>query len=195
MPGRIRRAVEGMEMDEKPLVTVGLVNSRVIPPIMTDPFNPPKIKVGLEIDSGQLQFISLSSLRKGKALGAELFSALDHFTVTEVSAVSRVSEIFLMSLIRGAAWVILFYLFFVLFRSYSLGFGILMAGVVGLFAAGFYFLLNGGLTSWKAVVRFRFVRKEKNGKFQFDVEPSYAEELRVKILSSGLRLVQPGGDA
>ena len=122
------------------------------------PHNPPRIRVTVEIGSGKLSFVS-SSGGQDRTLASEPIGNIGNVTIRQLSENAQGLEILKKGLLRaavvGAAGLI-----FLLCRSYSLGFGLLIGLALAGASDALSFLLNGGLAIKDDVVRFCFVPLE-----------------------------------
>jgi hypothetical protein len=178
-------------MESSKLFPARLSHPRLTPPVITDPLNLLIINVLIKIEPDRLVFNTEPLLNRGKIFGEERFSNIANIKVEYLKASKRREEIFRKSLIRGILWVIIFFFIILFTRPYGIDFLILIPTIAGIVGGIFYFLFNGGITTWDDKVRFTCVLEKENKKFFFEVDPKLAAEVYRTLINNGIRIDIP----
>jgi hypothetical protein len=178
-----------MEPSRMFLCTV--VHPRLFPGPITDPGNPLRVKMLVEMNAEDLIIRASAASAKGKIMGTEPLAKLDRVTIERLSGSAQRIEILRRSLLRMAlvAGIVLVFALFV--RAYPLGISALIALAVAAFIGPLNFLLNGGLGGKQDVVRFHFTLSEQSRTFYLEVPPAQESELHQALLAAGLNLEEP----
>jgi hypothetical protein len=161
---------------------------RLTPPIITDPLNPLFINILLQIESEKMIFNTEPLLSRGKILGEERLCDIENIRMEYLQAGKRREEIFKKSIVRGLLWVAIFFFIFLFSGSYGAGYLIPMIIIVGIVGGSFYFLLNGGITTWDDKVRYTCRLLSENKTFIIEIDPKYEEDINTALLSNGIRI-------
>jgi hypothetical protein len=165
-----------------------LVHPRLFPSPITDPGNPLRMKMLIEVGPQALIIRASAPIAKGKVMGTETLTGISRVSIERVVGSTRRLEILRRSLLRMAlvGGIVLVFTFFV--RAYPLGLGVLMALAIAGFAGSLNFLLNGGLGRQRDVFRFYFTLSAGGRPFYLEVPPTEEPELHRALLAAGLRL-------
>ncbi len=175
------------------MVTSGMflctvVHPRLFPGPITDPGNPLRVKMLVEINPQDLVIRASAASAKGKIMGTEPLSKIERVTVTHLSAEAQRKEILRRSLVRMAIVGGIVLAFSLFIRAYPLEIGILAAVIIAALIGPLNFLLNGGLGSKQDVVRFNFTPAASGPLFYLEVPKEKEPELHQALLTAGLKL-------
>jgi hypothetical protein len=168
-----------------------VVHPRLFPGPITDPGNPLKVKMLVEIGPEELIIRASADSANGKIMGTEPLARIEQVTIEHLSGSAQRMETLRRSLIRMAivGGVILVFELFI--RTFPLGISILIALVIAAIIGPFNFLLNGGLGARQDVVRFRFTPSENSRAFYLEVPPAQETDFRQALLAAGLNIAEP----
>lgn len=164
------------------------------PATLLDPFNPPRIKLIVEIGPGKVSFSFAGSSNQAKTLISETFDKVQSVNVQPLSAGSRRLEILRKSL--GRVLLVAAVLFVYLFISHlqqarDLIYTMLIALAAAVLVSGpLFFVFNGGLSSNTDVVRFHFNPLPPRKPFYLEVDSGSAAHLRQALISAGAKFEQ-----
>ena len=175
-------------MDTSRMFLCTIVHPRLFPGPITDPGNPLRVKMLVEISAEELIIRAPAASAKGKIMGTEPLTKIDRVTVERLGGSAQRIEILRRSLRRMALVGGIVLVFALIIRVYPIGISILMALAVAAFIGPLNFLLNGGLGGKKEVVRFHFTPSEHKHTFYLDVPPDQEPELHQALLAAGLNL-------
>lgn len=161
-------------------------HSRLFPSIITDPGNPPRVKMLIEVGADDLIIRAPAASAEGKVMGTEPLAKIDQVTIERLGGNEQRMEILRHSLIRMAlvGGIVLVVSLFV--RVYPLSISTLIALAVAAFIGPLNFLLNGGLGPKHDVVRFHFIQSGHGQSFYLEVPPTHELELHQALLAAGV---------
>ena len=175
-------------MDAPKLFPCTVAHPRLFPGPITDPGNPLRVKMLIEINPQELIIRASAARANGKIMGTEPLAKIGRVIVDRLSARAQRMEILRRSLIRMGIIGGLVLAFGLFLRSYPLHISILSVVIVAVFIGPLNFLLNGGLGSKQDVVRFNFTPTEQGRAFYLEVPSDQAPELHQELLAGGLHL-------
>lgn len=162
-----------------------VMHPRVFPAPITDPGNPLRVEMLVEVGSEDLIIRASAPRAKGKEMGREPWDKVARVTIERLAGRGQRLEILRRSLVRMALVGGIVLAFMLLFRLYPLHYAVLgalaVAGVIG----PLNFLLSGGLARKKDVVRFHFIPAGGGRPFYLEVLPAEEPELHQALLSAG----------
>ena len=164
-----------------------VMHPRLFPAPITDPFNPLRVKMLVEVGAEDLIIRASAPIAKGKVMWTEPLTGIGRVAVERMAGSAQRLEILRRSLLRMALVGGITLAYTLLFRSYPLGYDVLMALAVAGFVGLLNFLLNGGLGRKQDVVRFHFIPAEGGRLFYLEVLPAEELDLRQALLSAGLK--------
>lgn len=164
-----------------------VMHPRLFPGPITDPGNPLRVEMLVEVGAEELIIRAPAPSAKGKVMGTEPLAGIGQVTIERMAGGAQRLEILRRSLLRMALVGVIVLAFTLLFRSYPLRYDVLMALAVAGFVGPLNFLLNGGLGRKQDVVRFHFIPAEDGRPFYLEVLPTEEPELHQALLSAGLR--------
>jgi hypothetical protein len=187
--GRYRTKENKMDTPKMFLCTV--VHPKLFPGPITDPGNPLRVKMLIEIGAEDLIIRASAASANGKIMGTEPLAKIERVIIEHLASSAQRIEILRRSLLRMAivGGIILAFMLFI--RAYSLGTSILIALVVAAIIGPLNFLLNGGLGGKQDMVRFCFEPSEHGHIFYLEVPPTQEPELHQALLAAGLNLEEP----
>jgi hypothetical protein len=168
-----------------------VVHPRLFPGPITDPGNPLRVKMLVEISAEDLIIRASAASAKGKIMGTEPLGKIDRVTIERLGGSAQRIEILRRSLLRMALVGGIVLVFALFIRAYPLGISALLALAVAAFIGLLNFLLNGGLGGKQDVVRFHFTPSEHRHTFYLEVLPAQEPELHQALLAAGLNLEEP----
>jgi hypothetical protein len=174
-------------MDTSRTFPCTVVHPRLLPAPLTDPGNPLRVPLLVEVDRKELIIRASAASAKGKIIGTEPVAKIDRIIVERLSGGAQRLEILRRSLLRLGVIGGLVLVFALFIRTYALGLGLLMALIVAVFIGALNFLLNGGFTPKHDVVRFQFTLAERHQAFYLEVPPPQESGLRQALLAVGLK--------
>ncbi len=177
-------------MDTQSMFLCTVVHPRLFPALPTDPDNPLRVEMLVEVGTEGLTIRAPAPHAKGKVMGSEPWTQMGRVTVERLGGSAQRQEILRRSLLRMALVGGIVLAWSVLFRSYPLHLSVLMALSVAAFVGPLNFLLNGGLGSKRDVVRFHFVPADGGRSFYLEVSPVVEARLQQALLAAGIGLEQ-----
>ncbi len=175
-------------MDTSGMFLCTVVHPRLFPGPITDPGNPLRVKMLVEINPQDLVIRASAASAKGKIMGTEPLSKIQQVTVTHLSGEAQRKEILRRSLVRMAIVGGIVLAFSLFIRAYPIEIGLLAAVIIAAFIGPLNFLLNGGLGSKQDVVRFNFTTAESGRPFYLEVPKEQETQLHQALLIAGLKL-------
>ena len=178
-------------MDASGMFLCTVVHPRLFPGLITDPGNPLRVTMLVEVGAKDLIIHASAASAKGKILGTEPLAKIDRVAVERLDGNAqrmRSCAAACCGWLFGGGIVLVFFLFL---RDYPLGIGILAALVVAAFVGALNFLLNGGLGRKQDVVRFHFKLSEHSHTFYIEVPPTQELGMHQALRAAGLRFEDP----
>jgi hypothetical protein len=175
-------------MDTSKMFLCTLVHPRLFPGPITDPGNPLKVKMLIEIGPEDLIIRASAASANGKIMGRESLASIEQVAVKHLAGGDQRTEILRRSLIRMGLVGGLVLVFGLVIRAYPLGISIMSAVIVAAVIGPLNFILNGGLGEKKDVVRFTFTTAEQGRPFYVEVPREQEAELHQALLAAGLNL-------
>lgn len=168
-----------------------MVHPKLFPGPITDPGNPLRVKMLVEINREDLIIRASATSAKGKIMGTEPLAKLDRITIERLGGSAQRIEILRRSLLRMALVGGIVLLFALFIRAYPLDISAVIALAVAAFIGPLNFLLNGGLGGKQDIVRFHFTQSEHSRTFYLEVPLAQEPELHKALLAAGLNLEEP----
>jgi len=181
-------------MDTSGMFLCTVVHPKLFPGPITDPGNPLRVELLVEVGAEDLIIRASAPSAKGKIMGTEPLAEIDHVTIERLAGNEQRKEILRRSLLRMALVGSIVLAFMLFFRGYPPGISILGALAVAAFIGLLNFVLNGGLASRQDVTRFRFTLSENGHPFYLEVPSTQAMGLQQALLGAGLSLEDPETD-
>jgi hypothetical protein len=178
-------------MDTSRMFACNVVHTKLIPGPITDPGNPIKVPLIIEIGAEELIIRASSPSANGKILGTEPFVSFELVTVEHINSIAQKKEIMHRSLLRMAVVGGITLVFMLIVRAYPLGTSILAGVIVAAIVGSINFLFNGGLEAKQDVTRFLFKPSRHDHTFYLEVPSTNQLGLRQALLAAGLTLVEP----
>lgn len=178
-------------MDTPRMFLCTIVHPRLFPGPITDPGNPLRVKMLVEIGAEDLKIRASAASANGKIMGTEPLAKIERVTVKRLAGNVQRIEIMRRSLLRMAivGGIVLAFMLFI--RAYSPGISLLAALIVAAFIGLLNFILNGGLGDKQDVSRFYFTTSEQGRTFYLEVPRDQEPELHQALLAAGLNLEEP----
>jgi hypothetical protein len=172
-----------------------IVHPKLFPGPVTDPGNPLRVKMLVEIGAEDIKIRASAPSAKGKIMGCEPFSKIERVIIKRLSARTQRIEIMRRSLLRMTivGGIVLVFMLFI--RPYTLGISILAALIVAAFVGLLNFILNTGLGSKQDVVRYYFTPSEQGHNFYLEVPQDQESELCQALLTAGLIIEETDASA
>ena len=173
-------------MDASKPFACTIMHPKLFPGPITDPGNPLRVGMLVEVGAQDLIIRAPAPRAKGKIMGTEPLAGIGRVAIERLAGSAQRMEILRRSLSRMAlvGGIVLVFALFV--RTYPVGISVLMALALAAFTGPLDFLLNGGLTRKQAVVRFHFMPSKGGRPFYLEVLPTAEEDLRQALLAAGL---------
>jgi hypothetical protein len=165
-----------------------IVHPSLFPGPITDPGNPLKVKMLIEISAEELKIRAPAARANGKIMGTEPLAKIERVTVQRLDGNTQRIEIMRRSLIRMAVIGSIILAFMLFIRAYPPGFSILAALTVAAFTGALNFILNGGLGVKRDVTRFFFTLSEHGRPFHLEVPRDQEPVLHQALLAAGLNI-------
>jgi hypothetical protein len=178
-------------MDTSKTFLCTVVHPRLFPGPITDPGNPLRVEMLIEVGTEELIIHAPAASAKGKIMGTERLAKIDQVTIERLVGSAQRIEILRRSLLRMALVGGLVLVFALFARAYPIGISVLMALAVAAFIGPLNFLLNGGLGHKQDVVRFHFITSEHSHAFYLEVPSVQELGLHQALYTAGLRLEEP----
>ena len=178
-------------MDTSRMFHCTLVHRRLFPGPITDPGNPLRVEMLIEIGTEDLIIRAPAARANGKIMGTEPIASIARVAVEHLAGSAQRTEIMRRSLLRMAIVGGIVLVFMLIVRAYPLGISILAALVIASIIGPLNFLLNGGLGGKQDVVRFHFEPSEHGHTFYLEVPSDQEPGLHQALLAAGLNLVEP----
>jgi hypothetical protein len=178
-------------MDTSGMFLCTVMHPKLFPGPVTDPGNPLRVTMLVEVGAENLIIHAPAASAKGKIMGTEPLDKIERVAVERLDGSAQRIEILRRSLLRMALWGGIVLVFFLFVRAYPLGIGILAALAVAAFVGALNFLLNGGLGRKQDVVRFHFALSEHGHTFYLEVPPTQELGLHQALRAAGLSLEDP----
>ncbi len=178
-------------MDTSSTFLCTVSHPRLFPGPITDPGNPLRVKMLVEVGAEDLIIRASAASAKGKIMGTEPLAKIDRVTIKRLDGSAQRIEILRRSLLRMALAGGIVLVFGLLLRAYPLDISVLAALAVAAFIGPLNFLLNGGLGRKQEVVRFHFTLSEHGHAFYLEVPPTQELGLRQALLTAGLSPEEP----
>ena len=176
-----------MDTPDKFFCTV--VHPGLFPAPITDPFNPLRVKLVVEVGKDGLSFLSSPVNGQPKVLGSEPIGQIVGDTPCHLSPNKQRLEVFQRSLLRMGMVMAMFFLYGLFFRPYGPFYAFLL-GLAGAFLSGpLFFIFNGGLSAREEIIRFQFHPVKTGRSFYLDVEPALESVFRQALNSAGIKFV------
>ena len=185
-----RYQVQEVKMDTSRMFPCIVVHTKHFPGPFTDPGNPLKVPMLIEIGAEEVIIRASAASANGKIIGAEPFTSFERVTFKHLTGDAQISAILRRSLLRMAIMGGIALVFMLIVRAYPLGISILAAVIVAAIVGSLNFLLNGGLEGKQDVVRFNFEPSEHDHTFYLEVPSIKETGLRQALLDAGLTLVE-----
>lgn len=179
-----------MDISRSFLCTV--MHPGLFPGPITDPGNPLRVKMLIEVGAEDLIIRAPAASANGKIMGTEPLAKIDRVTIECLTGSAQRIEIMRRSLLRMALVGGIVLVFALFIRAYPIGISTLMALAVAAFIGLLNFLLNGGLGRKQNVIRFKFTPSEHGRSFYLEVPPTQELGLHHALLAAGLSLEEPG---
>lgn len=178
-------------MDTSSMFPCTVVHPKLFPGPITDPGNPLKVPMLIEIGGKELIIRASAPRANGKIMGIEPFSSIKRVTVAHLSGSAQKMAILRRSLLRMAIVGGVVLVFMSVWRAYPLGISILATLIVATFSGLLNFLFNGGFGAKQDVVRFNFEPSEHGHSFFLELPSDQESRLHKALLAAGLNLVEP----
>lgn len=178
-------------MDTSSMFPCIVVHTKLFPGPITDPGNPLKVPMLIEIGAEEVIILASAASANGKIMGAEPFASFERVTVAHLTGGAQINEIMRRSLLRMAIMGGIALVFMLIVRGFPLGISILAAVIVAAIVGSLNFLLNGGLEVKQDVVRFYFEPSTHDHTFYLEVPSTKESGLHQTLLAAGLTLVEP----
>jgi hypothetical protein len=178
-------------MDTSRMYLCTVVHPRLFPGPITDPGNPLRVKMLVEIGAEDLIIRASAARANGKIMGTEPLAKIEQVAIEHLAGSAQRIEIMRRSLLRMAIVGGIVLVFTLFIRAFPLGISILVAMVVAAIIGPLNFLLNGGLGGKQDVVRFHFTPSENSRTFYLEVPAAQEPELHQALLAAGLNLEEP----
>lgn len=181
-------------METSKMFACTIMHPKLFPGLITDPGNPLRVQMLVEVGAEGLIIRAPAPSAKGKVMGSEPLAGIGRVIIERLNGSAQRLEIMRRSLKRMAlvGGIVLGFALFV--RAYPPGISILMALAVAAFIGPLNFLLNGGLARKQDTVRFHFFPTEDGRPFYLEVLPAKELELHAALLDAGLRLEDGTGE-
>lgn len=178
-------------MDTSNTFLCTVMHPRLFPGLITDPGNPLRVEMLVEVGTEELIIRAPAASAKGKIMGTEPLAKIDRVTIERLVGSAQRIEILRRSLLRMAlvGGIVLVFALFV--RAYPLGISALIALAVAAFIGPLNFLLNGGLGRKRDVVRFYFTPSDHGHTYYLEVPPTQELGLHQALLAAGLSPEEP----
>jgi len=178
-------------MDTSSMFPCTVVHPKLFPGPFTDPGNPLKVPMLIEIGSEELIIRASAASANGKIMGTEPFSSIKQVAVAHLAGSAQKMEIMRRSLLRMAVVGGVVLVIMLVWRAYPLGISILAALIIAAVSGLLNFLFNGGFGDNQDVVRFNFEPSEHGHAFYLELPSNQESRLHKALLSAGLNLVEP----
>jgi hypothetical protein len=173
-------------MDSSEVIRCTVVHSRLFPGPITDPGNPLRVEMLVEVGAQELIIRAPAARANGRVMGTEPLAGFERVTMEHLSERAQRIEIMRRSLLRMALVGGIIVALSIFVRGLPPGVSLFMALVVAALIGPLNFLLNGGLGKKQDVVRFHFMASEPGHTFYLEVPAAQEIELRQALLPSGL---------
>ena len=174
-------------MDTSKIFLCTVMHPRLFPALITDPGNPLRVEMLVEVGDENLIIRASAASANGKIMGTEPFTKIDRVAIERLAGSAQRMETMRRSLLRMAL-VAGIVLMLSLFRGFPAGISVLIALAVAVFIGPLNFLLNGGLGYKRDVVRFQFIRSEQGYTFYLEVPSTQEWGLHQALSTAGLSL-------
>jgi hypothetical protein len=178
-------------MDTSRTFLCTVVHPKLFPGPITDPGNPLRVKMLVEVGAEDLIIHASAASAKGKIMGTEPLAKIDRVAIERLVGSAQRIEILRRSLLRMALVGGMVLVFMLLVRTYPLGISALIALAVAAFIGPLNFLLNGGLGRKQDVVRFHFTLSEHGDTFYLEVPSTQELGLHQALLAAALSPEEP----
>jgi hypothetical protein len=162
------------------------------PPVITDPFNPLRVKLYAEIDTEKVSLISMPANGKEKILANEPFMNIREVIVKHLSGNDQRLEIIRKSLVRISIVVVVLFICQIqshLSEPLDFGYYLSIALLAAVFVSGpLFFVFHGGLSIKNDVVRFLFTPLERGKSFYLEVDATQESHIRQALLSANVKI-------
>ena len=178
-------------MDTSRMLLCTVVHPKLFPGPITDPGNPLRVKMLVEVGAEDLIIRASATSANGKIMGTEPLAKIEQVTIEHLAGSEQRIEIMRRSLLRMAIVGGIILVFELFIRAFPLGISVLIALVVASIIGPLNFLLNGGLGGKQDVVRFHFIPSDHGRTFYLEVPSAQESELHQALLAAGLNLEAP----
>ncbi len=179
-------------MDSSKMFLCTVIHPRLFPGPITDPGNPLRVKMLVEVGTEELIIRASAESAKGKIMGSESLSKIEQVIVKRIDGSAQRVEILRRSLLRMTLVGGIVLVFFLLARPYSIGISVLIALAIAVLTAALNFLLNGGLGDKQNIVRFHFKLSDYPRGFSLEVPETKQQGLHQALLAVGLTFLETG---
>lgn len=177
-------------MDASKMFLCTVIHPRLFPGPITDPGNPLRVKMLVEVGSEDLIIRASAESAKGKIMGTEPLSNIEQVIVKQIDGRAQRIEILRHSLLRMTLVGGIILVIILLARPYSLSISILIALAAAAVTGTLSFLLNGGLGDKQNIVRFHFKLSDYHRGFSLEIPSEQGAGLHQALLAAGLTFVE-----